>query len=445
MLNYKKTRVIIMSSGVNIKFFGAVDVVVGSYDFYKTKKEADENLISTESATDRLCYNASKIALGAARLTSLGVFTALKLGYIGDGLPNEALDTGLMLMFGATYAVESVMKLSPSLLKTEALNHKRFQTKLLEDNQFFNYYSKETELPLHESYQLFMFGSSLVSSNPVGQYYFSLKNKINDMQADWTEREFDTFNKVQKILHTISMKTPILKDFVQKASLKAQKKREANVVIQEHSNAESSLNKDFMSFMRQSKGDKSRDVETIKTELQEINQSAILEAYKLSRKQNIELFFSKVVADYNFGLKHTDLINKFAELHSQTQVSAKGKEDQILIDSYQKISAMAFKMQKNEKLYPDYVKMETIIKDINPNMIVDNKLKIYSFNDIFEYAKRKIVNAKLLKATDDIYHDVSLSKIGTSIDPNLLTQISKIKNETIRKGESFIHKEKNKI
>ena len=106
---------------------------------------------------------------------------------------------------------------------------------------------------------------------------------------------------------------------------------------------------------------------------------------------------------------------------------------------------MAFKMQKNEKLYPDYVKMETILKDINPNMIVDNKLKIYSFNDIFEYAKRKIVNAKLLKATDDIYHDASLSKIVTSIDPNLLTQISKIKNDTIRKGESFIHKEKNKI
>lgn len=193
-----------MSSGVNIKFFGAVDVVVGSYDFYKAKKESDANLISTENTTDRLCYNASKVALGAARLTSLGFFTAAKLGYIGDGLPNEALDTGLMLMFGATYAVEFITKMSPSLLKTEALNNKRFQSNLLEDNQIFNFYSKETELPLNESYQLFMFGSSLASSNVVGKAYFTLKNKINDMQANWVKRDFDTFNKVQKILHSNS-------------------------------------------------------------------------------------------------------------------------------------------------------------------------------------------------------------------------------------------------
>jgi hypothetical protein len=434
-----------MSSGVNIKFFGAVDVAVGSYDFYKTKKESDAHLISTESATDRLCYNASKVALGAARLASLGFFTASKLGYIGDGLPSEALDTGLMLMFGATYAIESIMKVSPDLLKTEALNHKRFQTNLLEDNQIFNFYSKETELPLNESYQLFMFGSSLASSNVVGKAYFTLKNKINDMQANWVEHDFDTFNKVQKILHSITTQTPVLRDFVQKASVKAQKKREANLIIKEHSDPDSLSNNHFMSFIENTKGDKSRDVDTIKTLLKDINQEAILEAYAITRKQNIELFFAKVVADYNFGLKHTDLINKFADLHSQTQVAAKGSKDQIIIDSYQRISAIAFKMKKNEEVYPYNTSMTTILNDINPKMVVDKKLNIYTFNEIFEYTKRKIVNMRELKATDDIYNDVSLAKVGTSIDPDLLTQISKIKSSTIRKAEPFIHKEKKKI
>lgn len=375
----------------------------------------------------------------------MGFFTAAKLGYIGDGLPNEALDTGLMLMFGATYAVEFITKMSPSLLKTEALNNKRFQSNLLEDNQIFNFYSKETELPLNESYQLFMFGSSLASSNVVGKAYFTLKNKINDMQANWVERDFDTFNKVQKILHSISTQTPVLKEFVQRASIKAQKKREANLIIKEHSDPDSLSNKHFMSFIENTKGDKSRDVDTIKTLLKDINQEAILEAYTLSRKQNIELFFAKVVADYNFGLKHKDLINKFAELHSQTQIAAKGPKDQILIDSYQRISAIAFKMKNNEEIYPYNTKMETILNDINPKMIVNQKLKIYSFNDVFEYAKRKIVDARLLKNTPDIYADTSLAKVGTSINPDILTQISKIKSETIRKAEPFIHKEKKKI
>lgn len=116
-----------------------------------------------------------------------------------------------------------------------------------------------------------------------------------------------------------------------------------------------------------------------------------------------------------------------------------------MVDSYQKISAMAFKMQKNEKIYPENTQVSVILNDINPKIIVNNELKIYTFNEIFVYSKRKIIDTKLLKSTSDIYNDPMLVKVGTSISPDLLSQISKIKSETIRKGQPFMHKEKNKI
>lgn len=277
-------------------------MISGTYDCYKAKRDFNNNTSSTEDTADKMSYNLSKITLGAARLTSLGFLAASKLGYLGDGFPNQALDTGLMFMFAATYAVEFVMKTAPSLLKTEAINHKKFQTKILEDNNFFNFVSKETELPLNESYQLFLFGSSLASSNIAGKAVFYLKNKINEIQANWSEKELTAFNKIQKKSYSISQNFPTLKNFINKISEKAHKKRKANLIIKEHSDFESPKNNYFMQYINETKGDKSQDFDTINKDLKEINEKAILDTYTILRKQNIELLFTKVVSDYNFGL-----------------------------------------------------------------------------------------------------------------------------------------------
>lgn len=432
-----------LKSSNNIKFFGVVDLLVGSKDLYKAKKAYDDNNLAIEDVEARVWYNVSKIGLGATRLFTLGYLAGGHL--LADGSsPQGSMDVALTVAFCATYAVEGFMRMYPTLLESEAINTKHFQSKILADNEILNRVSKETELPVESSYQLFMFGNRLATGNLVDGWLNTLKNKINDIQANWSERDFKALNKVEKCLYSMIKKSDTLSVYMEKNTLKAQLKKKGNEIIAKHTDYKSEENKNFMSLIAKKFPDKIRDEETIIPELRKMNEFAMLTAYNTVRKQNIELFFARIVLDYNNGIKHSDLINKFANLHSRTQLAALKDTDQVFIESYQKISAMAFKMKNDEKIYPAGTGLHSVLTDINPDMIRNNKLKIYSFNDVFAYAKNtQIEKDKNIGIIDDnIYNDTLVPNTELRISAAAFKSIITIKESVIEKTKKIDDKKK---
>lgn len=450
MLKYKKIRDknMALKSSSNIKFFGVVDILVGSKDLYKARKAYDENNLTGEDVDARTFYNIAKIGLGATRLFSLGYLAGGHF-FSTAAAPQGWTDIALTATFCATYAVEGFLRMYPTLLESEALNTKHFQSKILSDNEILNRVSRETELPVESSYQLFMFGNRLGTGNFVDKGLNSLKNKINDIQANWSERDFKVLNKVEKFLYKLINKSEKLALYMENNTLKAQLKKKGNEIITKHTDYKSEENKNFMSYIAKKFPDKIRDEETIIPELRRMNEKAILTAYNTIRKQNVELFFARIVLDYNNGIKHDDLINKFSTLHSRTQLAALKDTDQVLIESYKNISAMAFKMQKNEELYPIGTGLYTILNGINSDIIRNNKLKIYSFNDVFSFAKNKeIEKSKNIGIVDDnIYNDSLIPNTEIRISASAFKSIIKIKESVIEKTKKIDNKkmqEKNK-
>lgn len=445
MLQYIKIRDRFMA----FKLFGATDFAMGSYNYYKTKKSLNEINLTQEEADANLNYNATKATLGAVRFVSLGWLANTSYNTLAGGVPLDAINTGLLVTFAATYVIEGIIKMYPNLLEDESINYKRFQGKILKDNDIFNTLSKETELPVESSYQLFMFGNKLATSHFVDKAIFAIKNKITEMQSNWDAKDYNKLNKLEKFVNKIISKSQTLTEYVSKKSDKARLKMESNAAIKAHSDWNSRENEHFRVMIKETEPTKIRNEKYNMDELQKINQKAIIKAYDIIRKQNIELFFARVIIDYNNGIKHTDIINKFVDLHTRTLLPAKNTQDEIFIESYKKISSLAFKMSKNEKIYPDNTDLKTILTTINPNITQNKKLVLYSFDDVFSYTKRKLIDKQRNTANlnNNIYKDNKVN-ISNEIEFDMASfkEVIKIKESKLKKAEQLdVTKNKKKI
>lgn len=379
-----------------IKTTGVTDFVMGAWDYYQAKKDLKNNNMDIETGSSTLAYNGAKAMLGAVRFTTLGI----AYGYaINSGAFNQ-LDTisvGLVAAFTAGHIVNGIVQYAPTLLKDEALSYKRFQGKILKDNEMFDSIANQTELPIHTSYQLFMVGNKLATGNPFDKVVFKMKEQISLWKEKWNDQELDKFNFLSKSVLKLIKKSEKLSDVLNKFVKDSPLKVKANKIIREHSDYDSPANEHFRTYIATKYPEEQCLKKKCEERLATTNQKAILEAYDIMRQQNMQLFFAKVVMDYNQGNIHHNIIKNFAELNKQTKIPSKEKKSYQPFEPYANISKMAKAMLENKKLYSPDTSVKTILKAINKDIVKDNKIKIYSFDNVFYHTKKKIINKELAK------------------------------------------------
>ena len=263
--------------------------------------------------------------------------------------------------------------------------------------------------------------------------------------------QLDQFNFISKAVLKLIKKSDRLSDILTKFVKDSPLKVETNKIIKVHGNIESKENEYFRSYMAEKYPEEQKVKKSCEVRLAGLNQKAILSAYDIIRQQNVQLFFAKIVMDYNKGHIHSDLIKKFAELNNQTKIPEKGKNTYQEFEPYANISRMARKMMDNKKLYLPDVDVKKILKDINKEMVNDNKIKIYSFNNIFYHAKKKIINKELEKqALGNILKSDKKAVVNEiEIDNNSFKEIVKITDKKLNQEKKIAEKiqeaKKNKI
>lgn len=433
-----------------IKITGVTDLIMGSWDYSQTKKNLKDNNMGLELSDSALSYHGAKAVLGAVRFTTLGI----AYGYaINTGAFNQldSISVGLVAAFTAGHIVNGIIQYAPSLLKDEALSYKRFQGDILKDNEIFNKIKNQTELSVHTSYQLFMVGNKLATGNPFDKIVFKMKEQISLWKEKWNNEQLDQFNFISKGFLKLIKKSEMLSDILTKFVKDSPLKVETNNIIKIHGNIESKENEYFRAYIAEKYPEEQKVKKSCEERLAFLNQKAILAAYDIVRQQNVQLFFAKIVMDYNKGDIHSDLIKKFAELNNQTKIPEKGKNTYQEFEPYANISRMARKMMDNKKLYEPDVDVKKILKDINKEMVNANKIKIYSFNNIFYHTKKKIINKELEKQAlgNTLRSDKKAIFSEIEIDNKSFNEIVKITdkklNQEKKAAEKIQETKKNKI
>lgn len=438
-----------------IKMTGIVDMVMGSYNYYDTNKTIKEKDIALEEGVSLLNYNKAKAIIGASRFLVLGV----AYGYAntsGDLLKLDAIGIGLAAAFTAGYMIEGVVSMFPVMLEDEAKNYKNFQGAILKNNEIFNSHLKHKELPLDTSYKLFMIGNKLATGNAIDKIVFKMKDKLSKYKNSWSSGQISEFNTLENAIYKLINKNEKLSNMLKSSEKENKLKIATNEIIKKNSDVNGKDNEFFkkMFFIKFPKD--IRNEKEVKKKLQAINQEAILETYERMRQQNIELFFARVVLDYNKGIKHENVIEKFLKLQDVTSLPAKGDQKKVSIESYKNISKIAYEMKNNKKLPDATENLKDILNSINPNLVNKNKLKIYSFNEVFNFSKRKIIQKEIdsyylskemtqfiNKSNYNIDKDKKITFNEIDIDNKLFEEIVKIKG-TKKDTTMNISKKENK-
>lgn len=430
---------------MNFKLTGIADLLIGSWNTYQGFKDRKEENLTYEDSTSIIHFNSKKAALGAIRFLMLGVGYGLAKN---DNLMTiDAIGIGLMASFTAGFIIEGALGMFPGIIESESVNYKHYHHHLLKKNEIYDNATDRLNLSVGTSYQLFMLGNKLATGNLVERVIFSLKKKVSEYKAKFELDDQSRYNSLEKFL--VNHFKPnekisnIINLFIEGSSLKV----DTNTIIENHSRLDSNENKEFVDYFKFSNNSKGRYEKDMMVELQKVNQEAILKTYDFIRKQNIELFFARVVLDYSKGIVHSSIIEDFKLLHEKNRLKKDNKNNrpEYFEESYQKIEKMATLMLENKPLYGKNVNIKTILSDINPDLIKGDKIRIYSFDDSFEFFKRNLVAIK--------YEQAKLSKGIQSFIGNLNINIRKDKkvnvNELEHDNESFreimrLKKEKNR-
>jgi hypothetical protein len=433
-------------------FEGVADIFTGSYNYYKTTKEKNNKDLIIEEADDRLAYYKSLTEIGTLNFLVFGLAygNAQKMG---DFNFVNSLGIATISSYAAMTVLIKLAEYASVFLKDEAVNTKGFQSDILKNNEIYNNVKNETELSLNASYQFFMIGNNLTTGNKLDKILLGMKEKVSEYKEKLRGGEVEKFSKIEKFFFNYIQKhgslSKMLDNFVKDSSLKIK----ANNIIRAHADYNSTENEYFRSYILQKHPTIQRDSDTYNEKLKEVNKDAILQSYEIMRQQNMQLFFAKVLLDYNNGIIHKEIINQFANLHKNTKYPQKGESKGVDIESYKNISEIAIRMVNNEKIYSPNTDVKVVLNHINPNLVSNKKIKIQSFNDLFHFIKRDIIEEKIGKTnTIKVDEGSEVKKIfynELDIDNKSFNEIVKITEKKLNQEKKVYEKiqeaKKNKI
>lgn len=409
-----------------IRLTGLSQIAIGSWDFYKAKKALQEGNLSEEESLSRKRLNQAKVGLGALKLVLIG-YTSSSI--ISPLLNNESFsntDIALLATFAAGYAVLSFQDVYSPFLNDEAINYKYNQSKLeekfkikLNDNEGF-------QLQGGDAYRLYMLGNKLSTGNPVDSLMFNVREKINTWKLKLNLDKDKEIGIIRKSIYKI-LKFNGISSILDSVYSKAKIKEESIKTIKEFSDFKSLSNKEFMEYIKKENKEISSNEEDIKSKLKEINQEAIIKSHKKILVQNLQLFFSQVVMDYNNGNIDKKLLEKFEKLNEQNTIKSKNI---VLFEEYSKISKISRMMLNKEDLKDKFKTNSDVFKYLGSQFLTkEGNVKFLNFDSIFKLERKSIINNKngLNKINTNIYEDKKANFAELSFENNLITQFSIIK------------------
>ena len=410
---------------MSIKPIGIPDILTASWEFYKAKRALNLGQISEELSITKRRYHRTKIGIGALKLTLIGYAASEIIFPIIQSQNFSNIEIGILATFAAGYSVLKFADINSNILTDEANNYKYKQSEL-ESNFKIKSKKESFEINAAEAYQLYMFGNKLLTSNPVDSFIFKIKDKINNWKKNFRLEESIEFGIIRKNIYKILMKVGV-KSLFDKISSKALIKEELLETIKDFTNIKSSVNKEFMEHIKKNHKELFLHEDDIKVKLKEINQEAIIKAYQKMLVQNLQLFFSQVVIDYNRGKVDRKLLEKFLNLNEQNTIKSKNI---ILFEEYSKISKISKMMINNENLKEKFKTNSDVFKYLGSEFLTkDGKIKFLNFDNIFKLERKSIINNKngLNKINKNIYEDKKANFSELSFDNNLINQFSVIK------------------
>lgn len=195
------------------------------------------------------------------------------------------------------------------------------------------------------------------------------------------------------------------------------RKEGINNIIKELYNPDSKENKMIKESQRKSYGSDSNNDDFIQQEIKKINKIAIRKATELYNNQAIELVFLKVAADFDKGIKHTDLLMMLKDL--STSHVYKNKEDKKMISytNFNKISNYANQMlgginilEQKDSFKPN-LSIADIARKINPDLVSsDNKIKFINYTNLLVNQKEAVIN-NFISVKKPKINEVAISKL----------------------------------
>lgn len=407
---------------MSIKPIGIPDILTASWEFYKAKKALSLGDISEELSITKRRYHRTKVGIGALKLVLIGYATSEVILPMIQSQNFSNLDIGILATFAAGYSVLKFADINSNILSDEANNYKYKQSELEEK---FKIKSKKEafEINAAEAYQLYMFGNKLLTSNPVDSFIFKIKDKINNWKKDFKLEESTEFSIIRNKIYKILIKVGI-KSLFDKISSKALVKQELLETIKDFTDIKSSVNKEFMEHMKKNHKELFLNEDDIKIKLKEVNQEAIIKSYQKMLVQNLQLFFSQVVIDYNNGKVDKNLLEKFEKLNDQNTIKSKNI---ILFEEYSKISKISKMMINKENLKDKFKTNSDVFKYLGSQFLTeDGKVKFINFDNIFKLERKSIINNRngLNKINTNIYEDKKANFSELSFENNLINQFS---------------------
>lgn len=407
---------------MSIKPIGIPDILTASWEFYKAKKALSLGDISEELSITKRRYHRTKVGIGALKLVLIGYATSEVILPMIQSQNFSNLDIGILATFAAGYSVLKFADINSNILSDEANNYKYKQSELEEK---FKIKSKKEafEINAAEAYQLYMFGNKLLTSNPVDSFIFKIKDKINNWKKDFKLEESTEFSIIRNKIYKILIKVGI-KSLFDKISSKALVKQELLETIKDFTDIKSSVNKEFMEHMKKNHKELFLNEDDIKIKLKEVNQEAIIKSYQKMLVQNLQLFFSQVVIDYNNGKVDKKLLEKFEKLNDQNTIKSKNI---ILFEEYSKISKISKMMINKEDLKDKFKTNSDVFKYLGSQFLTeDGKVKFINFDNIFKLERKSIINNRngLNKINTNIYEDKKANFSELSFENNLINQFS---------------------
>lgn len=400
---------------------GLVNIALGTWELHKAKKAFNDGLISGEVTTSRQRFNKTKIGIGALKLVLIGYSASEIITPILKSNNFSNIDLSLLATFAAGYAVLSFADINSSILSSEAVNYKYNQSNL-EKNIKIRTESNSFEMNAGDAYQLYMLGNKLTTSNPFDNFIFKIREEINNWKINFKIDDNKEFGIIKKNIYKFLKKTGIESIFDNIHS-SASIKSEVYKTIKEFSDLKGENNKEFISYIKKEHKEISLNDEDIKLKLREVNQEAILKTYQNTLVQNLQLFFSQVVVNYNNGIVDKKILEKFEKLNEQNTIKS---ENIVLFKEYEKISKISKMMLNNEDLSKRFKSNCDVLKHLENKALENGKVKFLNFNEMFKLERKAIINNKngLNKANHNIYEDKKANFSELSFENNLISQFT---------------------
>jgi hypothetical protein len=360
-------------------------------------------------------YNIVDFAKMATTRFNYNEFTNSTLDVLSFTWDNGSILTPYIALLATSLYVTSLYSKGIEKMRNEHENLEPFKNELLDLMKIDKNSQIKDELTSDKLHKIYLI-SSYMQGSSTRETVGNIITTIRSLKQLWTSDGLTIFNnwgkKIRDTFNNNKMKT----SYATMRDLNNLKEDNNIEYFKRFKNDPNSINSQKKS----------------RKKIDEFNKNAINNAAKTYANQNLQLIFARVVQDIlkegGAELKpiHKNFLIKFEDLHRATSLKDPFDDNKVKSPTeIERISKMANDLLKGKSHLTNKFRLIDIVKSINPNLVIDDKIKYGSFEKHMKVAREKIAANK-----NEDHFNLSLNyENETLINPADLEKIMKINME----------------